>query len=109
MSASVKAAGSSHATRTYHYSDLLRASRLRLRLSKHRGAQEAREAGQMAAARPRVYLDIDIDDWRAAYGRAVEFVEQNNLKYSLSSDDLEQLGAPSVNALLLPGMRSSQP
>ena len=29
---------------------------------------------------------------RAAYGRAVDFVAQNNLKYNLSSDRLEELG-----------------
>jgi hypothetical protein len=45
-----------------------------------------------AGGRPCVFLDIDIGDWRAAYGRCVEFVAANNLKYSLSSDDLEQLG-----------------
>ena len=39
-----------------------------------------------------VFLDIDIDDWRAGYQRAVEFVEQNNLKYGLSSDQLHELG-----------------
>jgi arginase family enzyme len=49
-------------------------------------------AAAAAAARPRVYLDIDIDGWRAAYQRAVGFVAANNLKYSLSSDDLEALG-----------------
>jgi hypothetical protein len=40
----------------------------------------------------RVFIDVDVNGWRAAYQRAVDFVEQNNLKYSLSSDDLEALG-----------------
>ena len=43
-------------------------------------------------ARPHVFLDIDIDGWRAAYQRAVDFVAQNSLKYSLSSDNLLELG-----------------
>lgn len=39
-----------------------------------------------------VFIDVDIDGWRDGYQRAVDFVKQNNLKYSLSSDDLEKLG-----------------
>ena len=36
------------------------------------------------------FIDVDIDDWRAGYQRAVDFVKANNLKYSLSTDELEQ-------------------
>ena len=44
------------------------------------------------SARPRIYLDIDVDGWRAAYQRAVDFVASNDLKYSLSSNVLAELG-----------------
>lgn len=43
-------------------------------------------------ARPRVYLDVDIDGWRDAYALAASFVEATNLRYSLSSNKLEELG-----------------
>mmetsp|Transcript_110911 Transcript_110911/g.345680 ORF Transcript_110911/g.345680 Transcript_110911/m.345680 type:complete len:285 (-) Transcript_110911:16-870(-) len=63
---------------------------------------EGEEAGEAATgipgsptelgARPRVWLDIDINDTRAAYQRACDFVAARNLAYSLSSDRLELLG-----------------
>ena len=40
----------------------------------------------------RVFMDIDIGGWRAAYQRACAFVKATNLRYSLSSDTLEELG-----------------
>jgi len=40
----------------------------------------------------RVFLDIDIDDWRAKYQLACDFVAATNLRYGLSSDKLEELG-----------------
>eukprot|EP00947_MAST-08B_sp_MAST-8B-sp1_P006078 g6078.t1 len=40
----------------------------------------------------RVFIDVDIDGWRAAYARAAEFVAATNLRYKLSSDRLELLG-----------------
>jgi peptidyl-prolyl isomerase D len=43
-------------------------------------------------ARPRAFLDIDIDGWRAAYANAEAFVAATNLRYGLSSDKLEDLG-----------------
>ena len=46
----------------------------------------------MAAANPRVFLDIDINNQRAAYARAVSFVSSCSLKYGLSSDSLAELG-----------------
>ena len=42
--------------------------------------------------RPRVYLDVDIDGWRAAYARATEFVKATNLRYNLTTNVLEDLG-----------------
>ena len=41
---------------------------------------------------PRVFIDIDINNHRAAYALAKEFVETNNLKYGLSSPRIEDLG-----------------
>ena len=38
------------------------------------------------------YLDIDIDDNRASFKRACEFVEANSIKYGLSSNSLHELG-----------------
>ena len=38
------------------------------------------------------YIDLNFDGSRAAYARACEFVEHNNLKYSLSSNVLTELG-----------------
>ena len=40
----------------------------------------------------RVFLDIDISGWRAAYQRACDFVANCNLRYSLTSNVLEELG-----------------
>mmetsp|Transcript_159 Transcript_159/g.333 ORF Transcript_159/g.333 Transcript_159/m.333 type:complete len:239 (+) Transcript_159:37-753(+) len=40
----------------------------------------------------KAFLNIDINDARGAYYRAVEFVSKTNLRYGLSSDDLESLG-----------------
>jgi len=49
-------------------------------------------AGEGPSNRPRVWLDMDINETRAAYQRAVDFVANRNLAYSLTSDRLEQLG-----------------
>ena len=38
------------------------------------------------------FLDFDIDDTRASYKRACEFVEGNSIKYGLSSNKLSELG-----------------
>jgi len=43
-------------------------------------------------ARPRVYLDVDIDGWRDKYNLACEFVKATNLRYGFSSNNLEDLG-----------------
>jgi hypothetical protein len=40
----------------------------------------------------RCWLDIDINDTRAAYQRAVDFVGAKNLAYNLSSNWLPELG-----------------
>ena len=40
----------------------------------------------------RIYIDIDIDDDRAAYNLGVEFVEKNSIKYGLSSNCISDLG-----------------
>ena len=42
--------------------------------------------------KPRCFLDVDIDDARAKYARAQEFVKAKNLAYGLSSPDLEDRG-----------------
>jgi len=42
-------------------------------------------------ARPRVWVDIDINETRAAFQLAKDFVAARNLAYSLSSDRLEML------------------
>ena len=39
-----------------------------------------------------VYIDVDIDGWRAAYARAEAFVAGTNLRYNLTSNRLEELG-----------------
>ena len=39
-----------------------------------------------------VWLDIDFNDTRAAYQRAVDFVAAKNLAYNLKSNQLEELG-----------------
>jgi peptidylprolyl isomerase len=39
-----------------------------------------------------VFLDIDLDDSRAAYKRACDFVETSSIKYGLSSNILSELG-----------------
>ena len=43
-------------------------------------------------ANPTIYVDIDIEDSRASYHRAVEFVAANSIKYGLSTDVLADLG-----------------
>jgi len=53
---------------------------------------EAVPAQLELGARPRVWLDIDINDTRAAYQLAKDFVAARNLAYSLTSDRLEMLG-----------------
>lgn len=49
-----------------------------------------------AAARPLAYLDIDIDDARAQYARACQFVETNDLKYALTSKKIGELGGREI-------------
>ena len=49
-------------------------------------------ASLATATRPRVYLDVDIDGWRAAYDRATAFVKATNLRYNLTTNVLEDLG-----------------
>jgi len=49
------------------------------------------DAVEILGDRPRVWLDIDINETRAAYARAQEFVAARNLAYHLSSDRLEML------------------
>lgn len=45
-----------------------------------------------SGSRPRAWFDIDINDTRAAYQRAKDFVEARSLAYSLTSNKLEELG-----------------
>eukprot|EP00928_Gymnodinium_smaydae_P004216 TRINITY_DN11462_c0_g1_i2.p2 TRINITY_DN11462_c0_g1~~TRINITY_DN11462_c0_g1_i2.p2 ORF type:complete len:114 (-),score=22.85 TRINITY_DN11462_c0_g1_i2:55-396(-) len=55
-------------------------------------AAEATPAASLGpGARPRAWLDIDINETRAAYQLAKDFVAARNLAYSLSSDRLEML------------------
>lgn len=51
-------------------------------------------------ARPRAYLDIDINGHRAAYARAVAFVEATNLRYGWSSKVLSELGGSEKKRVL---------
>jgi peptidylprolyl isomerase len=44
------------------------------------------------AKRPRAFLDVDIDDRRAAYARACDFVAATNLRYGWTSPVLAELG-----------------
>ena len=44
------------------------------------------------ASRPKIFIDIDINDTRAAYQRACDFVAARNLAYNLTSNVLEELG-----------------
>ena len=46
-----------------------------------------------------VYLDLDISDSRASYKRAVDFVEANSIKYSLSSNVLLELGGREMKSV----------
>ena len=46
-----------------------------------------------------VYLDFDFNDSRAAYKRAVDFVEKNSIKYSLSSNVLTELGGREIKSV----------
>ncbi|KAJ1636403.1 cyclophilin-like domain-containing protein [Pavlovales sp. CCMP2436] len=55
---------------------------------------------------PRAWLEIDINETRAAYKRAVDFVEANNLTYNLTSNWLEELGGSEkrrIKEVLYPG------
>ena len=45
------------------------------------------------------YLDIDVNDSRNAYKRACQFVESNNLKYGLSSNNIRNLGGREMKSL----------
>lgn len=55
-------------------------------------AANAAEEEDELGMRPRAWLDIDINETRAAYQRACDFVAARNLAYNLSSDRLECLG-----------------
>jgi peptidylprolyl isomerase len=46
-----------------------------------------------------VYLDLDFNDSRAAYKRAVDFVDANSIKYSLSSNVLDELGGREMKSI----------
>jgi hypothetical protein len=46
-------------------------------------------AEQVTGGKLRVWMDIDVNDSRAAYQRAVDFVAARNLAYNLSSNRLE--------------------
>jgi hypothetical protein len=46
-------------------------------------------AEQVEAGKLRIWMDIDVNDSRAAYQRAVDFVAARNLAYNLSSNRLE--------------------
>eukprot|EP00605_Chrysophyceae_sp_TOSAG23-4_P002930 GSChrysophyteH1.ASY1.ANO1.3225.1 assembled CDS len=45
------------------------------------------------------YLDLDFDDSRASYKRAVDFVESNSIKYGLSSNVLLELGGREMKSV----------
>ena len=45
------------------------------------------------------YLDLDFDDSRASYKRAVDFVESNSIKYGLSSNVLSELGGREMKSV----------
>mmetsp|Transcript_116953 Transcript_116953/g.162537 ORF Transcript_116953/g.162537 Transcript_116953/m.162537 type:complete len:263 (+) Transcript_116953:136-924(+) len=49
-------------------------------------------AEQIKEGKLRVWMDIDVNESRAAYQRAVDFVAARNLAYNLSSNRLEDLG-----------------
>ncbi|KAJ1630091.1 hypothetical protein T492DRAFT_1006122, partial [Pavlovales sp. CCMP2436] len=64
------------------------------------------EVAGEGAGLPLAWLEIDINDTRAAYKRAVDFVEANNLTYSLTSNRLEELGGSElrrIKEVLYPG------
>jgi peptidylprolyl isomerase len=46
-----------------------------------------------------VFLDIDLNDSRARYRRACQFVEANSIKYGLSSDNLKELGGRELKSV----------
>lgn len=46
-----------------------------------------------------VYLDLDLNDSRARYKRACEFVSSNSIKYGLSSDNIKELGGRELKSL----------
>ena len=47
----------------------------------------------------KIWLDIDVNDSRAAYQRAVDFVAAKNLAYNLSSNWLPELGGSELKRL----------
>ncbi len=66
------------------------------------GAAKTETPANAGAATDRkhlVFMDIDIAGWRAAYNRAVDFVKATNLRYSLTSDNLEELGGSEKNRI----------
>ena len=46
-----------------------------------------------------VFIDLDINDSRARYKRACEFVASNSIKYGLSSDNIKELGGRELKSL----------
>jgi len=46
-----------------------------------------------------VYLDLDFNDNRSSYKRAVDFVSSNSIKYALSSNVLTELGGREIQAI----------
>ena len=52
-----------------------------------------------SSSRPLAYVDVDIDDARADYARACQFVECNDLKYALTSKKLSELGGREILAV----------
>jgi len=51
------------------------------------------------SSRPLAYIDLDIGDARAEYGRCCHFVETNDLKYALTSKRLSELGGREILSL----------
>lgn len=46
-----------------------------------------------------VFIDIDVNDSRARYQRACQFVENNSIKYGLSADNIKELGGRELKSL----------
>jgi hypothetical protein len=52
--------------------------------------------GSSSSSEKFVYLDLDFQDCRNAYKRAVDFVSANSIKYALSSNVLTELGGREI-------------